>query len=168
MRKNRKRIKKGNEPSRGVSVFQRLSLMYYVKPAPVPPLGNTTLCDSPSLMSSFKSSLGRNRQEAANTGTSLVVQWLRLCTRRAGDPGLIPDQETRPHILQIRVGMPRRRSHVPQLRPSTAKWMNNLKSNKYRDVWRVLRYHGLWPFLTMYPYYKFLDHTSCTHLYFIL
>ena len=38
---------------------------------------------------------------------SLVVQWLRLHTPNAGDPGLIPVWGTR--------------SHVPQLRPSAAK-----------------------------------------------
>ena len=40
-------------------------------------------------------------------GTSLVVQWLRLHTRSAGGQGLIPGQGTR--------------SHVPQVRPGTAK-----------------------------------------------
>ena len=39
-------------------------------------------------------------------GTSLVVQWLRLCALHAGGPGLIPGQGTR--------------SHMPQLRPSAA------------------------------------------------
>ena len=33
-----------------------------------------------------------------NLGTSLVVQWLRLYTSNAGDPGSIPDQGTKtPH-----------------------------------------------------------------------
>ena len=40
-------------------------------------------------------------------GTSLVVQWLRLCAPNAGDPSLIPGQGTR--------------SHMPQLRPGAAK-----------------------------------------------
>ena len=40
-------------------------------------------------------------------GTSLVVQWLRLHTLSAGGQGLIPGQGTR--------------SHVPQVRPGTAK-----------------------------------------------
>ena len=38
------------------------------------------------------------RQERLNqtkSGTSLVVQWLRLCTPNAGHPGLIPGQGTR-------------------------------------------------------------------------
>ena len=29
----------------------------------------------------------------------VVVQWLRLTTPSAGDPGLIPNQETRSHML---------------------------------------------------------------------
>ena len=40
-------------------------------------------------------------------GTSLVVQWLRLCTPNTGGLGLISGQETR--------------SGMPQLRPSAAK-----------------------------------------------
>ena len=34
--------------------------------------------------------------------TSLVVQWLRLFTPSAGGLGLIPSQETRSHMLQLR------------------------------------------------------------------
>ena len=37
-------------------------------------------------------------------GTSLVVQWLRLCAPNAGSPGLIPGQGTRSHMPQIRLG----------------------------------------------------------------
>ena len=31
-------------------------------------------------------------------GTSLVAQWLRLCTPNAGGPGSIPGQGTRSHM----------------------------------------------------------------------
>ena len=34
--------------------------------------------------------------------TSLVVQWLRLCTLRAGNPGSIPGQGTRSRMLQLK------------------------------------------------------------------
>ena len=34
--------------------------------------------------------------------TFLVVLWLRLCTPRAGAPGLIPGQGTRIHIQQVK------------------------------------------------------------------
>ena len=34
-------------------------------------------------------------------GTSLVIQWLRFCPRNAGSLGLIPDQGTRSHMLQL-------------------------------------------------------------------
>ena len=37
------------------------------------------------------------------TWTSLVVQWLRPRAPNAGGPGLIPDQETRCHIPQLRL-----------------------------------------------------------------
>ena len=33
---------------------------------------------------------------------SLVVQWLQLHAPNAGDPGWIPDQGTRPHMLQLK------------------------------------------------------------------
>ena len=46
-------------------------------------------------------------QEVKFQGSSLMVQWLWLCTPNAGGPDLIPGQGTR--------------SHMPQLRPSTAK-----------------------------------------------
>ena len=36
-------------------------------------------------------------------GTTLVVQWLRLCAPSAGGPGSIPGQATRSHMLQLRV-----------------------------------------------------------------
>ena len=31
-------------------------------------------------------------------GTSLMVQWVRLCTPNAGGPGLIPGRGTRSHM----------------------------------------------------------------------
>lgn len=40
------------------------------------------------------------------TGTSLVVQRLRLCAPNAGDLGLIPGQVTRSHMLKLRVCVP--------------------------------------------------------------
>ena len=38
--------------------------------------------------------------------TSLVVQWLRLCTPSAGGPGLISGQGTRSHMPQLRICTP--------------------------------------------------------------
>ena len=55
-------------------------------------------------------------------GTPLVVQWLRLLAPKARAPGLIPDQGTRSH-------MPQRRVHMLQLRPSTAKQINDKNRN---------------------------------------
>ena len=48
------------------------------------------------------------------SGTSLVVQWLRLHALNAGGLGLIPGQGTRSRMWQ-------RRTRVPQLRPSATK-----------------------------------------------
>ena len=36
-------------------------------------------------------------------GTSLVVQWLRLCAPNAGGPGSLPSQGTRSHVLQQKI-----------------------------------------------------------------
>ena len=36
-------------------------------------------------------------------GASLVVQWLRLRAPNAGGPGSIPGQETRFHVLQLKI-----------------------------------------------------------------
>ena len=47
-----------------------------------------------------------------------MVLWLRLCASNAGGPGSIPGQGTISHILQLRV-------HMLQLRPRTAKYINN-------------------------------------------
>ena len=38
--------------------------------------------------------------KTGTTGTSLVVQWLRLCAPNAGGSGLIPGQGTRSHTPQ--------------------------------------------------------------------
>ena len=35
--------------------------------------------------------------------TSLVAQWLRLCTPNAGDPGSIPGRGTRPHMQELKI-----------------------------------------------------------------
>ena len=38
-------------------------------------------------------------------GTSLVVQWVRLCTSNAGGLGLNPGEGTRTYRMQLRVHM---------------------------------------------------------------
>ena len=46
----------------------------------------------------------------SNAGTSLAVQWLRLCTSTAGGMGLIPGQGTKiPHAAPC--GQKKRNSH---------------------------------------------------------
>ena len=39
----------------------------------------------------------------SSTGTSLMVQWLRLHTPNAGGPGLIPGQGTRSHMPRLKI-----------------------------------------------------------------
>ena len=47
-------------------------------------------------------------------GISLVVQWLRLHTPKAGGPGSIPGQGTRSHVSQEWIHRPQQRVHMPQ------------------------------------------------------
>ena len=49
---------------------------------------------------------GTDLSRIYNLGTSLVVQWLRLCAPNAGGPGSIPGQGTRAHMPQLRDCMP--------------------------------------------------------------
>ena len=58
-----------------------------------------------SLVQRFK----KKKQKLAsngNTGTSVVVQWLKLCTPNAGGLGSIPGQGTISHILHKRSMIP--------------------------------------------------------------
>ena len=54
-------------------------------------------------------------------GISLVVLWLRLRAPNSGGSGLIPGQETRSQMMQLRVRMPQLRAHMLQLRLGTTK-----------------------------------------------
>ena len=55
-------------------------------------------------------------------GTSLVVQWLRLCAPNAGGLGLIHGQGSRFYILQPKIPHATTKKFcMPQLRPSIAK-----------------------------------------------
>ena len=66
--------------------------------------------------------MGRASASKFRSGSSLVVQGLRLHALNAGGLGSIPGQRTRSHIPQLRVyGLQQRR---PQLCPIAAKWMN--------------------------------------------
>ncbi len=67
------------------------------------------------------------------SGTSLVVQWVRLHSPNAGGPGSIPDRGTKFHMHAAAKSLyaatkkstrPNERSRVPRLRPGSAK---NLK-----------------------------------------
>ena len=49
-----------------------------------------------------------------SSGTSVMVQWLRLRVPNAGDPSLIPGQAPRSHVLQLKVSL-------AQIRPGAAK-----------------------------------------------
>ena len=49
----------------------------------------------------------KGNQEVENSGTSLVVQWLRLYALNAENLGLIPNQGTKSHLPQIRSGTAR-------------------------------------------------------------
>ena len=84
-----------------------------------------------------------------------MVQWLRLCTPSAGDPGLIPSEGTRSHLQQLKnpaccnedwrshaIGYIRRFSWLPEF----GAWI--------AIVWLHLRFHFL--IYKMWPYNSFL------------
>ena len=49
-------------------------------------------------------SIGSSERLKINlVGTSLLVQWLRLCPPKAGVPGSIPSQGTKSHMLQLKI-----------------------------------------------------------------
>ena len=105
-----------------------------------------------SFLEPHKVTLFRNRgvadvfsQKDVKLGTSLVVQWLRLCTPNAGGPGFDPWSGNEiPHATSksssattkgLACHNKDRRSFEPQLRPSTAKKINIFKkvtSNRSR------------------------------------
>ena len=62
-------------------------------------------------------------------GTSLVVQWLRLCPPNAGGLGAIPGEGTRSHIPQLRVNMPKLRPSMPQMKVKETSEKVGLKLN---------------------------------------
>ena len=78
-------------------------------------------------------------------GTSLVVQWLRLCTASVEGPGSIPGQGTRSYILQRRVRMPQLRiSDVINKRPRMLQLKNLHASTKIKDP-VCLNQDPVWP-----------------------
>ena len=78
------------------------------------------------------------------TGTSLVVQWLRLHTPNARDPGSVPSQGTRPHMPRLRVRM----QHL-KMPHSGLPWRLNGKESAYQ-CWR----HRFDPWPGKTPYAK--------------
>ena len=66
---------------------------------------NTTL-QSPFMVAFFTTvGLGASISLLKKGGMLLVIYWLRLCTFNVGGLGLIPDQEARSHMPQLRVCM---------------------------------------------------------------
>ena len=67
-----------------------------------------------------------------------MVQLLRLCTPNAGDLGSTPGQETRSHMLQLRVHMLQQKSKIP----NTAAKTQHSQINKYFLKNRVEKLRG--------------------------
>ena len=57
--------------------------------------------------------------EKEDVGTSLGVQWLRLCTSKEGGLGMIPGLGTRSHMLQLDSSMPQGISKIPHAATKT-------------------------------------------------
>ena len=80
-----------------------------------------------------KYSKKKKKKRRRRLGTSLVVQWLRLCSPNAGSLGSILGQGAGSHMPQLRTRMLEFRSHVLQWRlklpHATAKtWYNQINS----------------------------------------
>ena len=56
---------------------------------------------------------GEDAKKTDHSGTSLVVQWLRLRAPNAGGPGLVPGQGTEAHRLQLRIPFATRKVRDP-------------------------------------------------------
>ena len=59
-------------------------------------------------------------------GTSLMVQWLRLCSSNGGSLGLIPGQGTRSHMVQLRICM----LQLKILHAATKTWCSQIGKGK--------------------------------------
>ena len=59
-------------------------------------------------------------------GTFQMVQWLRLHPPNAGGPGLIPDQEIRSYMLQLRILT----LQLKSLNATTKTWWSLSQKNK--------------------------------------
>ena len=84
------------------------------------------------------------------SGTSLPIQWLRLCIPNAGGidsilgQGTMVSHVTNPHMSQLGAHAPqeqftctttREKAHVPQRRPSPAKTINKPKNHLKEQAW---------------------------------
>ena len=77
---------------------------------------------------------GWRKIKTKDTGTSLVIQWPRLCTPSVEGPGSIPGQGTRTYMLRLRVRMPQlRTSDVMNKIPRVLQLKSLHASTKIRD-----------------------------------
>ena len=76
-----------------------------------------------------------------SSGTSLVVQWLRLWAPNAGGPGSIPGQGTRSHMPQWRLRI---------LHAATKICRSQIKINKCKKKIHLLLKYLLWLFTSVF------------------
>ena len=78
-------------------------------------------------------------------GTSLVVQWLRLCASSAVALGSIPGQETSSHVLQLRAHMLQQKTlHIPHA--TTKIWCRQISKIFFLNIgmssnWEIKESH---------------------------
>ena len=82
------------------------------------------------------------------SGTSLVVQWLRLCTPSAGGPGSIPGRGTRGHMLQLKISQATMETWCSRIKNSVSQYIQNVISTYEQSVMRYFIFF-LVPFATL-------------------
>ena len=82
--------------------------------------------------------VGRRHFKSEQIGTSLVVQWLRLCAPNAGGLVSIPGQGTRSHLQQLRV-------HMPQLKTLHAATKTPVQPNKKTKIKKMNLNESVYP-----------------------
>ena len=93
------------------------------------------------------------------SGTSLEVQWLRLCTPSAGGPGSIPGRGTRGHMLQLKISQATTETWCSRIKSRVSQYIQNVISTYEQSVMRYFIFF-LVPFATLCVCVLHFQHSS--------